>query len=468
MSPQDERAAEQAASGLSERRREFYFRAVNWLEPAYEWGIRLARPSVEAGSVFSARARRAVRSRRAAVAQLEAWAHAARDNTLPLVWVHAPSAGEALMAQAIITELRQRRRVQVAFTYFSDSAERLAANVGADVASVLPWDIAGEMNKALDALDPAAIVFVRTEVWPVLTREAARRGTATLLVNAPLGAQSSRQRVPARTLLRHVYRRLDAVAAVSPEDAERFAKLGVPAARVQVLGDARFDQVWARVQASRAADASVARLRDPGTPALVAGSTWPADEARLVPATARVQAERPFRLIIAPHEPTPGHIAGLERRLERAGIASRRLREIEAGAAPAPAVIVDRVGVLAHLYAAGSLAYVGGGFGRRGLHSVIEPAALGRAVLFGPRHGNAQEAARLAAAGGGVIVTDARSIERELSRWLSDAAAGQRAREFVERNLGAAQRISHLIERFLERRSGQAAPQPATAREGRA
>jgi 3-deoxy-D-manno-octulosonic-acid transferase len=433
---------------------------VSWTEPTYEWAIRLARPWIEAGSVMSARVRQAVRDRRATLARMHDWAQRSRDGRLPLIWVHASSVGEALMAQAIIAELRQRQAVQVAFTYFSQSAERVAASVGADISTVLPWDVRRDMASALDALAPAVIVFVRTEVWPVLAREAARRKVGVMLVNAPLGEDSSRLRAPARLLLREVYRRLDAVAAVSAEDAARFALMGVAAPHLHVLGDARFDQVWKRVHAAVPDLALLDRLRDAEQPALVAGSTWPEDEMHLLPAVARVQAGRPLQLIIAPHQPTAAHVAALEQRLTAAGIAATRLRDVEAGAPLAPAIIVDRVGVLAQLYAAGSVAYVGGGFGRRGLHSVIEPAALGRPVLFGPRHGNAQEAGRLAASGGGVVVTDASSIERETLRLLSDEKSGPCAREFVRQNLGAADRIAELIEATLRRREVITAPQP--------
>src|SRR5690606_28009400 len=183
------------------------------------------------------------------------------------------------------------------------------------------------------------------------------------------------------------YRRLDAVGAVAQGDAERLASLGVASDRIRVTGDARFDQVWARVAALGGEAALVERpllrrLHDPDVETIVAGSTWPADEARLVPAYARACGEIPLRLIIAPHEPTPAHLTGLEARLGEAGLRHARLAEVERNDGPLPdVVVVDRVGVLAELYAVARIAYVGGGFGNAGLHSVIEPAALGVPVI---------------------------------------------------------------------------------------
>src|SRR5690606_3474186 len=327
-----------------------------------------------------------VRGRRDAVAGLEAWAMESRDGSRPLVWVHAPSVGEGLMAQAIIGALRERRpEVQVAFTYFSPSAERIAPRVGADVAGYLPWDVRAEVARALDALRPAVLAFVRTEIWPVLGSEASRRGVRQVLVNAVLGPGSSRLRTGSRFLLGPAYRRLDAVGAVAQTDAARFPLLGVPPERVRVTGDARFDQVWARVQRLREAGAVerlplLRRLKDESVTTVVAGSTWPADEARLVPAFARARAAGRLRLIVAPH------LAGVGRARGAAGVTHARLGGVEAGDGPLrEAVIVDRVGILADLYAIADVAYVGGGFGRDGLHSVVEPAALGVPVLFGPR-----------------------------------------------------------------------------------
>src|SRR5690606_21232516 len=121
-----------------------------------------------------------------------------------------------------------------------------------------------------------------------------------------------------------------------------------------------------------------------------------------VPAFAEFRTERPARLIIAPHEPSNAHLAALEAALSAAGLEHARLGAVEKVVGRLPDVIViDRVGVLADLYGAGDVAYVGGGFHAAGLHSVVEPAARGVPVLFGPRHGNAREAEALRAAGGG-------------------------------------------------------------------
>ena len=431
-------------------------------ERLYIGALAAVRPWLPLAGRLNAKLARGVAGRRGAPARLAAWAAAARDPARALVWVHAPSVGEGLMAEAIIGALRERApELQVAFTHFSPSAERLAPRLGADVADYLPWDLPAEVAPALAALRPAAIVYVRTEAWPVLSTLAQAAGARLALVNAVLAEGSSRLRAASRFLLGPTYRRLDAVGAVAGDDAARFPRLGVLRERVRVTGDARFDQVWRRVQSLAVQGRNeplLARLREPGVLTVVAGSTWPPDEERLVPAFARLRAggRGRWRLVVAPHEPDESHLAALEARLSAAGLAHARLAAVEAAAPPPEVVVVDRVGVLADLYAVAGLAYVGGGFHAAGLHSVVEPAALGVPVLFGPRHGNAREAPELAEAGGGFQVGDAAELERRLAELGAGAGAeaprrraAAAARDYVRAHLGGAAANAELVLELL-------------------
>ena len=436
-------------------------------ERAYEAALAVFRPAFRAAGVAHPGAKKAVRGRKESRSRFETWGMSERDPERPVVWFHAPSVGEGLMAQAVIEALREARPdVQVVFTHFSPSAERIADSVGADVWGYMPYDTRTPVRRTLSALDPDVIAFVRTEVWPVVTREAAQAGSRMVLVNAVLSQGSGRLRWLGRSFLEAAYRRLDQVGAVSEAHADRYELLGVPPGRIQVTGDARFDQVWRRIEArglARLRDApdAVDRvpdelrpywevLDDPDTFTLVAGSTWPADEKVLLPAVSVLKRSRPFRMVIAPHEPTAPALESLERRLERRAIRHARLSALAAARAEAPeVVVVDRLGILADLYALGDAAYVGGGFGRSGLHSVVEPAAIGIPVLFGPNHGNAREAGALAAAGGGFVVDGAGGLEDRLRDLMDEPirirAVGKSAREYVESETGAARRNAELI-----------------------
>ncbi len=421
-----------------------------WLYRAALRGARLASPLLGTGDSKLARG---IRGRRKAVERLVEWGRRERDPGRPVVWFHAPSVGEGLMARAVIEALRERRPdVQVVYTYFSPSAVAFADRVPADVREYLPWDLPDAVRPSLDALAPAALAFTKTEVWPEVARAAREREIPVLLLGGTLPPDAGRLRWPARPFLRPTFARLVGVGAIADDDAARFRRLGVPPERCVVTGDPGIDSAAARVGGTDPGLPFLRPFRDAGRPTLVAGSTWPADEDVLLPACTRLRDERPeLRLIVAPHEPTPGHVEPLLEALRAGGWRSERLGPVEAegSAAGVDAVVVDRVGVLAQLYTVGDAAYVGGGFGTDGLHSVLEPAAAGLPVLFGPNHRNARAAGELLERDAAREVVDAEGLARVLARWLDDdearRRAGERARAYIDEHRGAAARSAELL-----------------------
>lgn len=392
-------------------------------------------------------------ARRNLVERYVAWGRTGRDHARPLVWMHAPSVGEGLQARPVLERIRKRRPdIQLVYTHFSPSAERFAAALDVDFRAYLPFDVPDDGALIVDALKPAALVFSKLDVWPELVRAAADRGVALGLVSGTVSPGSARRGI-AGLLLRPAYARLDAAGAVDAEDAERLVELGVRRGVLQVTGDTRYDQVWERAQRNPGTPevvTSLASLR----PTLVAGSTWPSDEAVLLPAWSRVRESIPdARLVLAPHEPTPAHLDPIIAWAAGRGIRLARLSD--AGAASADIVLVDRVGVLGDLYAIATAGYVGGGFHGAGLHSVLEPAAFGVPVIFGPRHGESRDARLLLDARAAVAAADATVMADALKRWLAvpaeRATAGTAARQLVERSLGAADRSTELVLGLLSR-----------------
>jgi 3-deoxy-D-manno-octulosonic-acid transferase len=378
-----------------------------------------------------------------------------RDATRPLLWMHAPSVGEGLQARPVLQLARaQRPDLQLAYTYFSPSARSFANGLDVDFRDALPFDATSDMRAALAALAPSALVFSKLDVWPTLAREATRRGTRLGLVSATLAESSSRRSPLASALLRDAYARLERVGAISADDDDRLVALGVPSARNTVTGDTRYDQVGARAQAVNRRSELLAPLAAPERFTLVAGSTWPADEAPLLAAWSRIarrHAAKKPRLIIAPHEPTPAHLAPIEQWASSEGLRATRLGA--PSRADADVVVVDRVGVLGDLYALADAAFVGGGFHAAGLHSVLEPAAFGAPVLFGPRHHASRDAKLLLDADAAVSANDDSHLEKTIDRWLTtpDArrVAGDAAKAVVHRGLGAAERSWTLVQDLL-------------------
>jgi 3-deoxy-D-manno-octulosonic-acid transferase len=403
-------------------------------------------PAGEGKTRMALRARRGIRGR------YSNWAAAHRDTARPLVWMHAPSVGEGLQARPVLRLLRDRHpEFQLAYTFFSPSAEEFSRALDVDFRDYLPFDTAGDSNAALRALRPNALVFSKLDVWPELVRQARSSGVRLGMVSATLAEASGRRGGIAQSILRDAYAALDAVGAVSAEDAERLVQLGVRRDVIEVTGDTRFDQVAQRADSVDRGSPLLGHLDD-GRPTIVAGSTWPTDESRLLPAFERARKAMPnLRLIVAPHEMTESHLAAIQRWASGAGIFLARVDAPEA--TDAAVILVDRFGILGDLYALASIAYVGGGFHDAGLHSVLEPAAFGAPVLFGPRHFKSRDASLLMAAGGARSVNDTDTLASTLETWLASpdarAQAGKKARELVQTGRGAAERSARLIERLI-------------------
>ncbi|KPK64973.1 MAG: hypothetical protein AMS21_05950, partial [Gemmatimonas sp. SG8_38_2] len=350
---------------------------MKFSEVLYDWGAGAGRRVLHRTPFLPEKARRSVEARQKLVARIQNWAGEHRTDG-PLVWFHAPSVGEGLQTRPVIEALRKLRpELQVFYTFFSPSAEKFAAQMPVDYADYMPFDVVADLMLVMEAVRPDVVVFGKSDVWPNVTRVASWCDVPLALVSGTLAESSSRLRWPARRLLTPAYERLSAVGAISVEDAARLALLGVHPDRIEITGDARFDQVWARAQALDPSQPPVVLLAGHDGLTLVAGSTWPEGEKHLVPAVASLRSRhRNFRALMVPHEPTDDHLRRLESHLDVDGLEHVRLSELEGGSGDLKEVIVvDRVGMLGELYALADIAYVGGGFGKRGLHSVLEPAA---------------------------------------------------------------------------------------------
>jgi 3-deoxy-D-manno-octulosonic-acid transferase len=426
------------------------------LRAAYAGAGGLARLIVATGLPGNSKVAQSVNARRGLLDRYRAFAVNGRDMSRPLVWFHAPSVGEGLQATPVIARLKASRPdLQIAYTHFSPSATSFARRTGADFSDYLPFDDAHSMRVALESLAPAALVFSKLDVWPNLVSAARTRGVPRGLISATLAEGSGRRGGVAAALLRDAYASLDAVGAIDDADAARLVGIGVNASVIRVTGDTRYDQVWARAAAASTVAPWLDRFRTAPRVTLVAGSTWPSDDAVLLPtwaALARTHRDR-VRLIVAPHEPTAAHLAPVEAWAAAAGLTCTRLDAT--GDSTSDVVLVDRVGVLGELYALADAAYVGGGFHAAGLHSVLEPAAFGAPVLFGPRFTNSRDAEVLIRTGGAQAVHSVDALRAALGDWLdperaaSRHGAGAAARSVVQSGLGAADRATAMVEALI-------------------
>ena len=380
----------------------------------------------------------------------------------PRVWIHCASMGEFEAVRPLAGRLKARGcRLLLSF-YSSSGPEHLGRLEEFDFYCYLPLDTPRAARRFVGLLKPDLLLVTKHDLWPNHLRAARRAGARLLFINANFHSKSRLALRGMRPLNRAMLALFDLVAPVSESMGQRFQELmkGLDAP-VKVLGETRFDRVVEQARESVAL-ASIPREFHEGHPVLVLGSSWPPGEERLLPAFARLRAKHPgLRLLLVPHEPAEAQLAGVERRLADLDLPWRRLSalrlgpDLERGAEAGswepgiPVLLVDRVGLLAGLYACATLAYVGGGF-TTGVHSVIEAAAFGIPVYFGPLHHVSQEAQYMLESGGGLACEGSEQFLDSMAAMLDDPRkrerAGAAALGLVQRCGGATGRIIRVME----------------------
>lgn len=384
----------------------------------------------------------------------------AARSTMPErpVWFHVASVGEYEQARPLITALGEKHPdIPVAisvtspsgFTYINDKEDpKGPGNIG--FVDYLPFDFATNARFCLAALDPRLLVFVKFDLWPNLVWEAAERKTPMVLIDATLSETSKRYSGIGQHMYAAIYSDIEKILAISEDDAVRFKESVPDHPWISVAGDTRYDRVMERKKNSNASKPRIDK-RDRLT--IIAGSTWPKDEAPLLEALARLSgADKNLLVVVAPHEPRPDRVEELIGWAESNGLKAATLSKHSEAPGPEQVVVVDSVGVLAEIYDYGDVAYIGGSFST-GVHSVIEPAIMGIPVLFGPNHKNSFEALELIKCGAALEVNNTSDIFNALETLLSDdpkrKQRGQYARAYVEAQLGATDRCLEAIEPYL-------------------
>ena len=434
---------------------------MSLLENLYNVAVNALRPILPAFSAASPKVSAAVQGRRAAVEDIVRWAERERDAFRHLLWLHGSSAGELAGAIPILERVRSERPgLQLLVTYSSPSAESVLEELAADYAGYPPLETLAACREALHSARPDALVFAKLDAWPALTRAAAELQIPLGMINATVRPSSSRLRGPGRQLLVPSYGRLDRVGAVSDEEIARLQMLGTRREAIHVTGDAAFERALARVdRARRAAATAPRRLPAPvdGRVRLCAGSTWAEDERVLVEALVRLRdaGDGACELILVPHEPDGPAVRRIrDLCVEHLGVEPLLWSALADPASasgspqgPPPPLVVDAVGFLAELYLECDVAWVGGGVGGEGLHSVVEPAAAGLPVLFGPVHDRWE--ARQMVERGIALEAEPDEVAIVLSDLLSDerrrADMGVAARSYVESGRGSTEASTRLV-----------------------
>jgi 3-deoxy-D-manno-octulosonic-acid transferase len=375
------------------------------------------------------------------------------------VWVHAVSVGEYLAARPLIAALRTRHpQLRMFVSTTTKSAQELVRRNASEIDGVFycPIDLPSVVRRTLNVVRPDLFVVVETDLWPNLLRECRARGVKTAIVNGRLSSRSFPRYHLARGFFRHVLADIDRFCVQSEESAHRFVALGAAADRILVTGSLKFDaRGLAAAVSGRAREPILRTLAfPPSQPVVVAGSTMKGEDAIVLRAFRRLKDTMPSAtLLLAPRHPE--RFDDAVRQAERAGFQTVRRTALPMDVEPrADVIILDTIGELATAYQLGTLAFVGGSLVPTGGHNVLEPAACGRPVIFGPYMRNfADIAALFVANGAGVQVASETEFETELLALMTDpvrcARLGAAALALVERNRGANDRTLEVLDALV-------------------
>ena len=364
-----------------------------------------------------------------------------------VIWFHTASLGEFEQGLPVMEQTRRDfPDHKIVLTFFSPSGYEVKKNTAAaDVVCYLPLDTRANARKFLDIVHPELAVFVKYEFWPNYLKQLYLRNINTLLISAIFREDQPffkwyggfmRDSLKAFT---HLF--------VQDENSARLLR-SVGITEVSVSGDTRFDRVFEILSRDNTLE-FMDRFKGSAR-VFVAGSTWPEDEAVILPYI-NSRDHEDFKYVIAPHNIKPKSMDDLA---GEAGKGVVRYTQLEnADLENARVLILDTIGLLTKVYSYADLGYVGGGMGKTGLHNTLEPAVFGIPVIIGPNYQGFREAEMLVAAGGIMVVSDKKSFEEQMDQLVANQdivrKKGEINKEFIEKNRGAVIRIGHYIRRLM-------------------
>jgi 3-deoxy-D-manno-octulosonic-acid transferase len=374
----------------------------------------------------------------------------------PRVWLHGASAGDLQALSPMIQELRSRFPdclivlSTTTNTGYMMASERLASHV--DVLVYGPYDLWGATRRAVRAIEPDLLVLEYTEIWPNLIRACRAGGARVALVNGRFSPVHLGRYRMLFSIIGNPLRDIDLFLMREDEEAERVLGLGAPLERVWVTGNTKFDALApASTPAPEDEELRTALALPRGAPVLIAGSTHEGEEEELIGVYRRLLKDHPnLCLVIAPrYIDRAARIVSLVR---EAGL-SVGLRS-EGNLSHGQVVVLDTIGELSRAYRLATLVFVGGSFTTRGGQNILEPAAQGRPVLFGPHMENFHDSVQVLVGRGGIQVNDPDHLHRVLADLLARsetvAALGELAQAAVRQVSGASKRNVDHLERLLD------------------
>lgn len=351
----------------------------------YNISVRLYQLAILIASLFNKKAKLWLEGRKDIFNRLQN----AVGNGEKIIWMHCASLGEFEQGRPVLEQLRlQYPQHRLLLTFFSPSGYEIRKNyIGVDWVFYLPLDTRTNARQFIHIVKPSLSIFVKYEYWYHYLHQLHQKNIPVILISAIF-----REHAPFFKWYGSVHRKManyfHHLFVQNPESYERITTI-VPAEKVSLAGDTRFDRV--KTIADSFEPLPLIEQFITNKKILVAGSTWPEDELAL---KKLMESQADLALIMAPHEITDTHLRFLKETFGEASLYSELLKA-NSGASSSRVLIIDNIGMLSKLYYYSLVSYIGGGFNKSGIHNTLEAAVYGKPVLFGPNYQKFAEAAGL-------------------------------------------------------------------------
>jgi 3-deoxy-D-manno-octulosonic-acid transferase len=375
-----------------------------------------------------------------------------------VIWLHAVSVGEVMAATELIRELRRQLPDWIiAISTTTETGQRLARERLGTQSPVfyMPLDFAVLILRYLRVLHPELIILMESELWPNLIDVCASRAIPVAVVNGRVSDRSLPRYLRLKRLWRPILKRVSLFLAQSEENGSRFVQIGVPADRVRVTGNLKYD-----VRAAETTAMTV-RLREAlpeSARVVVAGSTLEGEERMLLDEWPKVLEEQPDAvLILAPRRTE--RFSMVAELVETAGFDLVRASELVPGRMPKRnegVVLLDTIGDLASVYSLGRVAFVGGSLVPMGGHNPLEPARFGVPVVMGRSSENFREIVDAMRSAEAIRIVEPSGLGRAISELLKEedkaCQIGEHGRKVFAAQAGATARTVEYLLGLLRNR----------------
>lgn len=355
------------------------------------------------------------------------------------VWFHCASLGEFEQGRPLIEKFQNSDDWEVTVSFFSPSGYEIIEKkkLVEHIFYLMP-DTKANAQKTIDELKPDLVLFVKYEFWANHIFQIKKRGLPLYCVS---GIFREGQPYFKYSFFKKILESFDHLFIQNQKSAKLLDGIGIT--NYEITGDTRFDRVTEGVKKAERVEEVEKFLQ--GEKAFLVGSSWPDDEEHLF----KLMNSDIFKhkCILAPHEIGEKHLKSIEE-----GISKKAIRYSEWIASKektaAEVLIIDNIGMLSNLYQYGDFAYVGGAF-HGSLHNILEPAAFGLPVIFGPQFDKFPEGQTFIDNGIGKSITNSNELNEAYLTYNSDGSLKEKVTAFVQKNVGSSEKIMKHLEKHL-------------------